>query len=229
MLINCLHPKTKPGEIRLLLKSSVGFLPLIFLSLFSLFILPLWPIGIKWLVKLCKHLLPYRGHACINSECVCVCVSVSEGVCEHIYACLTVLYLHWCLKSLWVRDTGSRLLCTLSTFTSLFMNTSVCVCLSLPVCICIYITLCMPACAVGLCAFSFMLWISLPVFHCVFTYSGCFISQGFGNQRMVLWFTVTITTCRYNEAKKSAVTTMLHQTKASTASYSIYSIIYTQT
>ncbi len=174
--------KTKPGEISLLLKSSVGSLSLIFISLFSRFILPLRLIGIKWLLKLCKHTLPYRSRPCIDSECVCVCVFPSVSV--PIYACLTVLYLHWCLKSLWVRDTGSRLLCTLSTFTSLCFNNGVCVCvcLSPPVCICMYITLCMPACADVLYVFdcvSLCAWISLPMVGSVFTYCSCFISPGF--------------------------------------------------
>lgn len=64
--------KTKPGEIRLLLKSSVGSQSLIFISLFSRSIFPLQPTGIKWLVKLWKCTLCYHSHPCINSESVCV-------------------------------------------------------------------------------------------------------------------------------------------------------------
>lgn len=82
---------------------------------------------------------------------VSVCVVRSQPV--PIYACLTVLHSHWCLKSLWVRGTGSRLLCTLSTFTSMCINI---VFVSVCVCICIYIALCMHACVVCLWSFVFI-------------------------------------------------------------------------
>lgn len=82
-----------------------------------------------------------------------VSVCVVRSVSGPIYACLTVLRSHWCLKSLWVRDTGSRLLCTLSTFTSMRINI---VFVSVCVCICIYNALCMHACVVYLWSFVFI-------------------------------------------------------------------------
>lgn len=150
--------------------------------------------------------------------CVCVFPSVSVP----IYACLTALYLHWCLKSLWVRDTGSRLLCTLSTFTSLCFNNGVCVCvcLSPPVCIRMYITLCMPACAdVLMCCMSLILYLYLYACEYLSLWFGVYLHtvavlylEGFEHQRRLSCFIVTITTCRYNEAKeRSAVTALPYQ------------------
>lgn len=76
---NVFASKTKPTEIRFLLNSSVGSQSLIFISLFSPFILPLRPMGIKCLVKQCKHTLPYRRRPCTKSESLCllrVCVKL---------------------------------------------------------------------------------------------------------------------------------------------------------
>lgn len=57
--------KTKPGEIRLLLKSSAGGLSLSLvpsrLTRSPCAPLLLWLMGIKWLVKLHKHTPPYLG------------------------------------------------------------------------------------------------------------------------------------------------------------------------
>lgn len=193
--------KTKPGEIRLLLKSSVGSS----VSRFYIFVFSLHTalrlIGIKWLVKLCKHMLPYRSHPCINSECVCVFPSVSVPM----YACLTVLHSHWCLKSLWVRDTGSRLLCTLSTFTSMRINVGVCVFLCL--CVHMYLYYIMYAC---MCCMSLIacLYLYACAYQClrfrVYLHTVAVLHlKGFEHQRKRWRFIVTVTTCRYNEAKES--------------------------
>lgn len=146
--------ETKPGEIRLLLKSSVGSSVSRFYIVVFSFHTALRLIGIKWLVKLCKHMLPYRSHPCINSECVCVCFQVCLCLFMLAWQCCTCtgVWSHYESETMG-QDSSAH-----SAHLHQCALTSVCVFVSVCVCICIYITLCMPTCVVCLwsCVFIFM-------------------------------------------------------------------------
>lgn len=154
--------KTKPGEISLLLKSSVGSLSLIFISLFSRFILPLRPIGIKWLLKLCKHTLPYRSSPCIDSENVCVCFRVCLCLFMHAWqhCTCTGVWSHYESETLGQGSSAHSAHlphCALTT-----VSVFVCVCLRLCayVCIlhyvCLHVLMCWCAVCLWFCIFIFM-------------------------------------------------------------------------
>lgn len=153
-----------------------------FISWFSRSTLLSGLIGIKWLVKLCKHMPSYRSHPCINSECLCVWFQVCLGLFMHAWQC--------CIHAaVWSHYESETLGQDSSAHSAHLHPCALILCLSPSVCAYVFILhyVCMHVLYVfDHSSLSLCMCISVPVVLSGFTYCGCFTSLGFWTPEEVL-------------------------------------------